>query len=48
MWIKEVNTGAVKRSIDDADHAFQKFFKKKGGFPQFKKKKDSDVKMYFY
>lgn len=48
MWIKDVNTSAVKCSIDDADHAFQKFFKKKGGFPQFKKKKDSDVKMYFY
>ena len=48
MWIKEVNTSAVKRSIDDADHAFQKFFKKKGGFPQFKKKSNSDVKMYFY
>lgn len=48
MWIKEVNTSAVKQSIDDADHAFQKFFKKKGGFPQFKKKKVSDVKMYFY
>ena len=48
MWIKEVNTSAVKRSIDDADHAFQKFFKKKGDFPQFKKKSGSDVKMYFY
>ena len=48
MWIKEVNTSAVKRSIDDADHAFQKFFKKKGGFPKFKKKSGSDVKMYFY
>ena len=38
MWIKEVNTSAVKQSIDDANHAFQKFFKKKA----------SDVKMYFY
>ena len=48
MWIKEVNTSAVKRNIDDADHAYQKFFKKKGGYPQFKKKNRSDVKMYFY
>ena len=47
-WIKEVSSKAVKRSIDDADAAFKHFFKGRCGYPQFKKKSRSDVKMYFY
>jgi len=31
----------------DADRAFKNFFKRKSGFPGFKKKGKSDVKMYF-
>ena len=48
IWIKEVSSVAVKRSIDDADAAFQHFFKKRRGYPKLKKKNRSDVKMYFY
>jgi len=46
-WIKEVSSKAVKQSIMDADRAFKNFFKGKSGFPCFKKKDKSDVKMYF-
>ena len=46
-WIKEVSSKSVKKSIMDAETAFKKFFKKQAGFPKFKKKNKSDVKMYF-
>ena len=47
MWIKEVSSKSVKQSIMNADKAFKRFFKKQSGFPRFKKKNRSDVKMYF-
>lgn len=47
IWIKDVSSKSVKKSIMNADEAFRKFFKKKAGFPNFKKKNKSDVKMYF-
>lgn len=47
FWIKEVSSKSVKKSIMDAETAFKKFFKKQSGFPKFKKKNRSDVKMYF-
>ena len=47
LWIKEVSSKAVKKSIEDANTAFTGFFKKRSGFPRFKKKSKSDVKMYF-
>ena len=46
-WIKEVYSKAVKKSIEDGCTAFTKFFKHQSGFPNFKKKDKSDVKMYF-
>lgn len=46
-WIKEVYSKSVKQSILNAHNAFQKFFKKKAGYPRFKKKSRQDVKMYF-
>lgn len=46
-WIKEVSSKSVKQSIMNADKAFKDFFKGKSGFPKFKKKNKSDVKMYF-
>ena len=46
-WIKEVYSKAVKKSIEDGCTAFTKFFKHQSGFPKFKKKDKSDVKMYF-
>jgi len=47
MWIKEVSSKSVAKSMDNACVAFNRFFKHKGKFPRFKKKNKSDVKMYF-
>ena len=46
-WIKDVSSKAVKKSMEDGYIAFRKFFKHQSGFPKFKKKGKSDVKMYF-
>ena len=46
-WIKEVSSKSVKKSIENACTAFTRFFKQQSGFPKFKKKEKSDVKMYF-
>ena len=46
-WIKEVSSKSVKKSMENAYTAFNRFFKHQSGFPRFKKKNKSDVKMYF-
>jgi len=46
-WIKDVSSKSVKQSIMNAEQSFKRFFKKQSGFPKFKKKNKSDVKMYF-
>lgn len=46
-WIKDVSSKAVKKSMEDACTAYQRFFKGLSGFPKFKKKGKSDPKMYF-
>ena len=46
-WIKESYSKAIKKSIEDGCTAFTRFFKHQSGFPKFKKKGKSDVKMYF-
>ena len=46
-WIKEVSSKSVKKSMENACSAFTRFFKGQSGFPNFKKKGNSDVKMYF-
>ena len=46
-WIKEVSSKSVKKSMENAYTAFNRFFKKQSKFPRFKKKNKSDVKMYF-
>jgi len=46
-WIKEVSSKSVKQSIRNADKAFRNFFNHKTGFPNWKKKSNSDGKMYF-
>ena len=45
-WIKEVSSKSVKKSIMDCEAAFKQFFKKKSGFPKFKRR-HSGTKMYF-
>ena len=47
VWIKEVSSKSVKQSIMNAQKAFKNFFDKKANFPKWKKKSNSDVKMYF-
>ena len=46
-WIKEASSKSVKKSMENAYTAFNRFFKKQSGFPKFKKKDRPDVKMYF-
>ena len=47
LWIKEVSSKSIKRSLENANNAFSKFFNHKSNFPRFKKKGKSNVKMYF-
>ena len=47
LWIKEVSSKSVVKSMENAYTAFTRFFKKQSNFPRFKKKNKSDVKMYF-
>ena len=47
LWIKEVSSKSVKKSIEDGCTAFTRFFKHQSGYPNYKKKDKSDVKMYF-
>jgi putative transposase len=47
QWIKEVSSKSVKKSIENGYTAFTRFFKGESGFPKYKKKGKSDVKMYF-
>ena len=47
LWIKDVSSKSVKKSMENAYTAFTRFFKKQSRFPRFKKKNKSDVKMYF-
>ncbi|MBS4930368.1 MAG: transposase [Clostridiales bacterium] len=46
-WMKDVSSKATKQAIMNADKAFRDFFKGTKGFPNFKKKKNQDVKAYF-
>lgn len=47
LWIREVSSKSIKKSIENGYVAFTNFFKHKGNFPKLKKKNTSDVKMYF-
>ena len=47
LWIKEVSSKSTKESMRNAETAFKRFFKGLSGFPKFKKKNKSNVKMYF-
>ena len=47
LWIKDVSSKAVKKSIMDGEIAYKKFFKEQSKFPRFKKKNKSDIKPYF-
>ena len=38
LWIKEVSSKSVKKSMENACTAFTRFFKKQSNFPRFKKR----------
>jgi len=46
LWIKQASSKAVKQSIYNAETAFKRFFKKQSKFPKYKKKGNTNVKMY--
>ncbi|WP_028776651.1 RNA-guided endonuclease InsQ/TnpB family protein [Shimazuella kribbensis] len=46
-WIKECGSKARKKSLVNAETAFQRYFQKKAGKPRFKKKQAQTVKLYF-
>lgn len=46
-WIKEASSKARKKSIMNAETAYNKFFDGESKFPRFKKKRNQDVKAYF-
>ncbi|WP_348982168.1 IS200/IS605 family element RNA-guided endonuclease TnpB [Desulfosporosinus sp. OT] len=39
-WLQEVDSMALQQTLKDLDKAYQKFFKEKKGFPNFKSKKN--------
>lgn len=46
-WIDKCGSKARKKALVNAENAFKKFFDGLAGFPQFKKKSNQDVKLYF-
>ena len=46
-WLNEVSQKAVKQSIIDCEKAFKRFFKKKGGFPNYKSKYRNPITSYY-
>ena len=46
-WINNCGSKARKKSIQNAEIAYKRFFKGLSGFPKFKKKKNQDAKLYF-
>ena len=46
-WIGECGAKARKKALVNAEQAFKRFFAGVSGFPNFKKKANHDVKLYF-
>jgi putative transposase len=38
-WLREVDSTALQRAVEELDDAFQRFFREKKGYPRFKSKK---------
>lgn len=41
VWLKEVSVSALQQSLINLDTAYKNFFKKRGNFPSFKKKRNA-------
>ena len=46
-WIDQCGSKARKKALVNAEQAFKRFFAGTSGFPNFKKKTNQDVKLYF-
>lgn len=46
-WIDQCGSKARKKALVNAEQAFRRFFAGVSGFPNFKKKANQDVKLYF-
>ena len=46
-WIDQCGSKARKKALVNAEQAFRRFFSGTSGFPNFKKKVNQDVKLYF-
>lgn len=46
-WIKEVSSKSIRRTIDNANVAYTRFFKHQSKFPRFKKRDKNECRMYF-
>lgn len=46
-WINQCGSKARKKALVNAETAFKRFFKGQARYPQFKKKKNQDIKLYF-
>ena len=46
-WINQCGSKARKKALVNAEQAFRRFFSGVSGFPNFKKKANQDVKLYF-
>ena len=47
LWIKDVSSKAVKRSLEDANLAYRRFLMGQAGFPKFKRKNRDEPRVYF-
>ncbi|MGM9580079.1 MAG: RNA-guided endonuclease InsQ/TnpB family protein [Anaerovibrio sp.] len=46
-WIEQCGSKARKKALVNAERAFKRFFSGVSGFPNFKKKANQDIKLYF-
>lgn len=46
-WIKDVSSKSIRRTIDNSNVAFRRFFRHESNFPKFKKKNKNECGMYF-
>ena len=46
IWLKDVSSVCLQQSLMNLDNAYQRFFKKQGGFPTFKKRSNKQSARY--
>jgi putative transposase len=46
IWLKDISSVCLQQSLMNLDNAYQRFFKKQGGFPTFKKRSNRQSARY--